>query len=296
MLTDREKKILKAIVETYTESDNAEPVGSHTLMKMDEFSKYSSATLRNEMAELENLGYLDKTHTSSGRIPTELGYRLYVDELMDPEGLEDEFNEQINQFFEVNHVSRKEIIKTLVKLIVDNKDFNYGAIILEKTAFNSCIKRLSFAATKNHKGVFVLITDQGLVLHKEVNIPEGISSTNIEKTVNYFDEKLKDVLLNDFKNASKIKIPDDGFFDYMSNAEAVVEFTLRNIYLLVEDKRSIIGQFNILNHHDFADIETAQEYLDSLKDNSIYQIVEFDNGPLPVISSIESKNITVKIG
>lgn len=296
MLTERQKKILTSIVESYTESSNAEPVGSHTLMKMEGLSNYSSATLRNEMAELENLGYLEKTHTSSGRIPTEKGYRLYVDELMDTSGINEELNEQINQFFESNHLSKKEMINSLVRMIVNNNDFNYGAIILEKTAYNSKIKRIDFVPLKNHNGVFVLITDQGLVLHKELPIPDGINVSNIEKTIKYLDESLHDCLLNDFKKATTFKVPTEGFFEYMGNAEAVLELCLRSIFTLVEDKKTLIGQFNVLNHEDLADFNTAQEYLDCLKDGTIYDIVEFDNGPLPVISSDDSTNITVKIG
>ena len=295
MLTDRQKDILKAIIEIYTESDNVEPVGSHTLMKLNSFSKYSSATLRNEMAELENQGYLDKTHTSSGRVPTELGYRLYVDELMNLDEIE-EIVDQVDQLLEANHGSKKEVIRGFVKSIVDNPEFNYGAIVLEKTAFNSRIKRISFTPTRNHKGVFVLITDQGQVLYKEVLIPEGLGMGNIEKTVNYLNDHLKDYLLNDLKTANQIKFPNDGFFDYMSNAESTLELVLRNIFQLVEDKKEIIGQFNILNHRDFSSIELAQAYLDSLKDESIYQIVEFDNGPLPVIASNDKINLTIKIG
>lgn len=296
MLTDRQKLVLKAIVESYTESKELDPVGSHTLMKMDGLSKFSSATLRNEMAELEELGYLEKTHTSSGRIPTELGYRLYVDELMDVSGLEEEFDEQINQILDTNHISKKDMAKSLVKTIVDNPDFNYGAVILEKTAFNSKIRRLDFVPLKSHRGVVVLITDQGLVLHKEITLPEGIVISDVEKTMHYLDSYLHDCLLNDFKNATKIKFPDDGFFDYMANSEAVIEICLRSIYQLVEDKRSIIGQYNILNHPELSEISAAQKYLECIKDGSIYQMVEFDNGPLPVISSSESSNITIRIG
>lgn len=296
MLTERQKKILVAIVEVYTENDKAEPVGSHTLMKMEEFNNYSSATLRNEMAELENEGYLEKTHTSSGRIPTEKGYRLYVDELMNIDDINEELNEQINQFFEANHLSKKEMITSIVRLIVDNPDFNYGAILLEKTAFNSKIKKIDFVPLKNHNGIFLLVTDQGQVLYKELPIPEGISVSNIEKTIVYLNERLYDCLLNDFKKVTSFKIPMEGIFEYMGNAEAVLELCLRSILTLVEDKKTIIGQFNILSHEEFSDVNIAQEYLDTLKDGSIYDIVEFDNGPLPVITSGSSPNFTVRIG
>ncbi len=295
MLTDRQKKIMIAIVEAYTENSTAEPIGSSALAKHEELN-VSTATLRNEMALLEELGYLEKTHTSSGRIPTEKGYRLYVNELMNIDNLSDELNEQVIQYFENSKLPKKEAAENLLKTIIDSRDFNYGAVLLEKTAFNSLIKKLSFVYLKNQKGLFIMVTDQGLVLHKEASIPNGINITSIENTVEYLDEKLRDVLLNDFKNAKKIEIVNDGFFDYMTNAEAVLEICLRNIRKLVDDKKKIIGQYNILNHPDFADIVIAQEYIETLKNEAIYQIVEFDSGPLPVIGSVDSNNVTIKIG
>lgn len=295
MLTERQKKIMVAIVETYTENLMPEPIGSSLLSKYDGLD-VSTATLRNEMATLEELGYLCKPHTSSGRIPTEKGYRLYVDELMNNESLQEELDDQVFNYLEQSKLSKKEASDQLIKSVVDNKDFNYGAVVLEKTAFNSRIKKIDFVYLKKHKAIFLMVTDKGLVLSKEVVIPEGINITSIENTVSYLDEKLHDMLLNDFKQARELHIPDDGFFDYIQNPGAVLELVLRNIQLLVEDKRKIIGQFNILSHSEFSDIEMAQKYLECLKNEEIYQIVDFDNGPLPVIGSKDNLNITVKIG
>lgn len=295
MLTERQKQIMSIIVEMYTESNQAEPVGSHVLSKHEELN-VSTATLRNEMALLEEMGYLEKTHTSSGRIPTEKGYRLYIDELMNNDSLEEEMNDQVLQYFENSKLSKKEALENLIKTIIDNRDFNYGAVMLEKTAYNSLIKKIAFVYLKKQKGLFLLVTDHGLVLQKEASIPNGINISSIEKTIEYLDEKLHDVLLNDFKNAKRIEFVNDGFFDYISNAEAVLEICLRNIRKLVDDKKKIIGPYNILNHPDFMDISMAQSYIECLKNESIYQIVEFDSGPIPVISSTNSNNITIKIG
>lgn len=295
MLTERQKKIMIAIVESYTENESSEPVGSSTLSKLSGLD-YSTATLRNEMATLEELGYLEKTHTSSGRVPTEKGYRLYVDELMNATPLVDEVEDQVSRLFMDSKLDKKQTAATILKTIVENKDFSYGAIILEKTAYNSRIKKLDFVHLKKFKGLFLMVTDQGLVLSREVNIPEGINITNISNVTTYLDEKLHDVLLNDFKNAKRFEFSDEGFFDYMSNALAVVEFCINNFQRLVDDKKTIIGQYNILKHHDFADLQLAQEYLETLKNESIYQIVEFDNGPIPVIGNLDNANITIKIG
>ena len=85
MLTDRQLLILQVIVDDFIQS--AQPVGSRSLAKKEEIS-FSSATIRNEMADLEELGFIEKTHTSSGRIPSEKGYRYYVDHLLSPQKLD----------------------------------------------------------------------------------------------------------------------------------------------------------------------------------------------------------------
>ena len=295
MLTDRQKRIMIAVVEGYTESPNAEPIGSSSL-SLYEGLDVSTATLRNEMALLEEMGYLEKTHTSSGRIPTEKGYRLYVEELMNIDDIQEELDEQVAQYFENSKLSKKETLSKLVESIVNNKDFNYGAVLLEKTAYNSLIKKIEFVYLKNRRGIFILVTDQGLVLHRETSIPEGINIQSIENTMEFLNDKLHDVLLNDFKNAKVINITTDNFFDYISNAPAVLELCLRNIRKLVDDKRTIIGQYNVLNHHDFADLNLAQSYIECLKNGSIYQIVEFDAGPIPVIANDDNAAISIKLG
>lgn len=295
MLTERQKKIMVAIVEGYTESPTAEPIGSNILSQHEDL-QVSTATLRNEMALLEELGYLEKTHTSSGRIPTEKGYRLYVEELMDIEDFQADLDDQVAAFFENSKLSVKETLELLVEKIVNNKDLNYGAVILEKTAYNSLIKKIDFVYLKNRRGIFILVTDQGLVLHRETQIPEGINIQSIENTVEFLNDNLHDLLLNDFKNAKNIAISQNQFFDYITNAQAVLELIFRNIRKLVDDKVKIIGQYNILNHYDFADLELAQEYIDCLKNETIYQVAEFDGGPIPVISSSNSDAISIKLG
>ena len=295
MLTDRQKRIMISVGEGYTESPNAEPIGSSAL-SLYEGLDVSTATLRNEMALLEEMGYLEKTHTSSGRIPTEKGYRLYVEELMNIDDIQEELDEQVAQYFENSKLSKKETLSKLVESIVNNKDFNYGAVLLEKTAYNSLIKKIEFVYLKNRRGIFILVTDQGLVLHRETSIPEGINIQSIENTMEFLNDKLHDVLLNDFKNAKVINITTDNFFDYISNAPAVLELCLRNIRKLVDDKRTIIGQYNVLNHHDFADLNLAQSYIECLKNGSIYQIVEFDAGPIPVIANDDNAAISIKLG
>ena len=108
-MDERKKKVLQAIVEEYV--NTAEPVSSNLLTQKDELNNYSSATIRNEMADLEKAGYLEKTHTSSGRIPSEKGYRYYVDELLRDDNISLEEIKYISDKLEtkVNEIGRAHV-------------------------------------------------------------------------------------------------------------------------------------------------------------------------------------------
>ena len=138
MITKRQIQILVAIVEEYVKTN--EPVGSVTLTKREDMN-FSSATIRNDMATLEELGYLEKTHTSSGRVPSEKGYRLYVEEVMKRKHDEETYP-IIDEIFNRPNITRSEAISESMNLVTDLT--NYASIVLGKTAFNSRIKKIQF--------------------------------------------------------------------------------------------------------------------------------------------------------
>ena len=123
-LDERKRKILKAIIQTYLET--GEPVGSRTISKYTDLN-LSSATIRNEMSDLEDLGYIVQPHTSAGRIPSDLGYRLYVDELMK------EKDQEVSEMKEmmIEKTDRMErVLKQVVKVLASNT--NYATLITKK--------------------------------------------------------------------------------------------------------------------------------------------------------------------
>ena len=112
MLTERQLLILQTIIDDFIGS--AQPVGSRTLAKKDEIT-YSSATIRNEMADLEELGFIEKTHSSSGRVPSEKGYRFYVDHLLAPQNLPNDEIVQIKDLFAERILKRKRLHSNRLK-------------------------------------------------------------------------------------------------------------------------------------------------------------------------------------
>ena len=144
MLTERQSAILKIIVEEYIKVPK--PVGSKSIC---DSLNVSSATVRNEMANLEDLGYLEKTHVSSGRVPSEKGYRYYVDNLMKPKEMSGEDVLKLQTIFQNNSLVLSDAIVKSLEIISEMT--NYTAVILKDNALESKLKKVENGTTKTIK-------------------------------------------------------------------------------------------------------------------------------------------------
>ena len=160
-LSERKKRILKAIVDAHIV--DGEPVGSKYLMQ-DEHLKVSSATIRNEMAELEAMGYLEQPHTSSGRVPSELGYRFYVDSLIESYAM------TTNEITEINKLLKSKMNELDQILVAASKVAgnltNYTSFMIKPRASSVRIKRFDVVYVDRHSLLLILISDGGSVLTK----------------------------------------------------------------------------------------------------------------------------------
>ena len=163
MLGEREERVLKLIVEEYIK--NAKPVGSSSIC---EILQCSSATIRNEMAELENLGYLEKTHISSGRIPSEKGYRYYVDNLMKPKNMTGEEMLTLQQVFHNSSLQMSDAISKSLEIISEMT--NYTSVILGSASKENKLKQIEVLPLENNRLIAIVVTDKGHVEHKDLVI------------------------------------------------------------------------------------------------------------------------------
>ena len=159
MLSERQEKILKLIITEYIKL--AKPVGSNLICKE---LKCSSATVRNEMASLEELGLLEKTHTSSGRIPSEKGYRYYVDHLMKPKELNGEDMLKLQIIFNNQQLELADYLSESLKLIADMT--SYTSIVLGGTSHDNKLKEISVVPIDAENLIIIVVTDKG---HVEIN-------------------------------------------------------------------------------------------------------------------------------
>ena len=175
MLTKRQEEILKLIVMEYIKL--AKPVGSKLICDR---LNCSSATVRNEMVELEELGLLEKTHTSSGRVPSEKGYRYYVDNLMELKELNGEDVFKLQTIFNNSQLELSDVLSKSLELISDMT--SYTSIVLDTKSHENKLKEISVVPINNDVVIVIVVTDQGYVEHKDVEL-HGVSLEEVKKTV-----------------------------------------------------------------------------------------------------------------
>jgi len=176
MLTSRQESILKLIVTEYIKL--AKPVGSKLLCDK---LNCSSATIRNEMQTLEEKGLLEKTHTSSGRIPSEAGYRYYVDNLMEPYELNQEDAFKLQTVFQNTQLELSDVLSKSLELISDMT--SYTSVVLDTMSHENKLKEISIVPVSENIVVVIVVTDQGYVEHKNIEVT-GVSLEEVKKTVN----------------------------------------------------------------------------------------------------------------
>lgn len=203
MLTDRQLKILQLVVRLYTELH--EPVGSKTLLSQTDLP-FSSATIRNEMMKLEELGYLEKTHSSSGRIPSSLGYRLYVDNLLPT--LQRETDSDIEKMKNNIHLRSREIndlVDMSAKML--SSLTNYTTIVLGPETRQSKLTGFRLVPLTKTQVMAILVTDKGYVENQLFNIPSGVDSDDLEKVVGLLNKELIGLELSVVFEKLQLEIP-----------------------------------------------------------------------------------------
>ena len=186
MLDDRKKRILQAIVEEYI--NTAEPVSSASLVK-NYSMEYSSATIRNEMAELEKLGLLDKPHTSAGRVPSEKGYRYYVDELMQDNELTLEEIQYIQKQLETKVDEMEDLTKIATNTL--SEITHYTTVAIGPTPTTQYIDEIKFVLLGSKMLMAVIMTDTGMVKETIIRFDEDIYENQVYTLNTFFNNKLK---------------------------------------------------------------------------------------------------------
>ncbi len=278
MISDRQKLILKAIVEEFVRTN--EPVGSKTLTDNEHFAlNVSPATIRNEMAILEEMGLIVKTHTSSGRIPSEDGYKLYVQGVLNEKNSVENFP-LIDEIFEKDLISREEAIKESVALVSDIT--NYAALVLGASSYNARIKKLQFVSLTQRHAVILIVTDQGYVESKKIIVPDEVNVSEMDKIITILNDILHDCPISEIDKRIKEHLEKDNMSSFIAYYEKFISALTRVFTEMVQDKFFLSGQSNILNQPEFQNVSKAKEILNVIENQEILKAVNVTNAGISV--------------
>jgi len=283
MLTERQRMILSAIVDDYIRS--AEPVGSRSISKRGDVG-FSPATIRNEMSDLEEMGYLEQPHTSAGRIPSHKGYRYYVDHLLKQTGLTKQDSETIKTFFTRRIQELEEVIQQVA--IILSHLTNYTSIVLGPEVFSTSLKALQIVPLNDRQAVAIIVTNTGLVENKIVTIPEGIPLSEIEKVVNILNHKLKDVPFLQLRSKLYNEIADE-LKKYVSGYQDLIQLVENTVVSDEVDRIYLSGTTNMLIQPEFKDVEKVKSILDMLEETPMLVKI-FADAPAGIQVRIGAEN------
>ncbi|MFT8317559.1 MAG: heat-inducible transcriptional repressor HrcA [Sporolactobacillus sp.] len=248
MLTERQLFLLQLLVNDYIVS--AEPVGSRSIAKRDDVH-FSPATIRNDLADLEEMGYLEKTHLSSGRIPSEKGYRFYVDHLLSPVMLTDSEMGDIRGAYRKKFSETEELIHVTAKLL--SEFTSYTAIMLGPELLEMRLKHIQLVKLSDTQGVLIIVTDTGHVENRLVSIPKAVGAEDIEKIVNILNDKLINVPLYELSKRLQVEIS-NVLRENVRNYQYVMTFLTNSFKINDPDRIFYSGKSNMLTQPEFQDV------------------------------------------
>lgn len=281
-LSDRKLRILHAIIKTYLET--GEPVGSRTISKYTDLN-LSSATIRNEMADLEDLGFIVQPHTSAGRIPSDKGYRLYVDMLMQEK--EQELNEMQEQM--LDKADRMEqLLKQAAKVLAANT--NYATMVSTPMGHSNRIKFIQLSQVDEEQIIAVIVLGGNVIKNKIIDMEEPISNENLLKL---------NMLLNTTLNGMAIEEINLGLIARLKEQAGIHGEVVGNVLDAVADTIQIdddiqiytSGATNIFKYPELSDNQSAQEIISAFEEKQ--QLTELVTQTL---SQEENTGIQVYIG
>ena len=261
--TERQKKILRAIVDCYVRT--AEPVGSKAIAEMPEMG-FSSATIRNEMAALTELGLLEQPHTSAGRVPSPAGYRLYVDELMQDYRLSTDETRNLNQAMEIKMQEFDKVISQVSKLV--SQLTNLPAYAVASPTLQPTVRRFEIIAASEHSFILVVMTNTEIVKNKLIKLPLEVSEQDLRMLSAVLNASLTELPASEFTPALIDRITRSAG-PAASLIPVVVDFTTE---ILQEQQLSevfLTGQTKLLGQPEYQDVAKAQELLSTLDEEMI---------------------------
>lgn len=280
-LDERKLRILRTIIDDYVMT--ATPIGSRTISKRSELG-LSSATIRNEMSDLEEMGFLEQPHTSAGRVPSEKAYRFYVDTMMRAGALSEGEIAFMRSYFNTRMTEAEEVVARTASLLSDLTD--YTAMVMSPELDTVIVKHVQLVPVTSGRALAVIVTDAGLVRDSFISVPPACSATDLERLSSMVTARVKNMPLNEAVealNRGAGEEMEEQRSCFTSVADAIAHDISR------EASRGVIlgGATNLLKH---------PEYLDFDKASSMLAVLETKEQLYKILSKAAKMEFTVTIG
>ena len=265
-LSERKKKILRAVVESYIRT--AEPVGSKAIQGLADLG-VSSATIRNDLADLTEQGYLEQPHTSAGRIPSPKGYRLYVNELMEEQRLSLEETRQINEALHLKMQELDRVIDQAGRMV--SQLTNYPAFALAGGAKRTTIRRFDLILVDGSSFIAVVMTDNNVVKNKLIRVPTDLSEPQLQLLTTLLNSSFVGKTLDQL-TPELMRVAEHAAGSSYGLISLVVSFAMEVLDSMENSPVYTAGASHLLDHPEYQDVGKAQKLMSYLsEDQSLIQ-------------------------
>lgn len=272
--------ILKLIVEEFIKT--AKPIGSQTLIDAYNLT-YSSATIRNEMFSLEEDGFIEKPHTSSGRVPSAKGYRYYIEHLRSKDDKSNLIKDRLNKFIDENGkvMHTDQIIDECCAII--SQMTNLVSIVMGPDGSQESIAKIELIQLNSSTAIVIFVTNSGYIEHKTINIPSETRMEEIQDCIKIINKRINGIKLSEMNSVLEgVQLV---LSEHIKNYEIVYNAFANTFLKFAKERISYYGKNNLLSQKDFMDIEKIKKVASLLENNNIWK--SFDN---------EEEGINVSIG
>lgn len=292
MLDERKIKVLYAIIESYI--NTAEPIGSRTISK-DYNIGVSSATIRNEMSDLEEMGYLAKTHLSSGRVPSDKGYRLYVDNLMELKNSKNDIKKKdsIKRILEEESKEIEQLILNSSKLL--SQITNYTSLALSPKQKETKIRHIQLLPIDKNQILLIVVNESGIIKNTIFNMEDSIPEDQLSRITNLLNKKLKNHSFYEIDKKLNEELFKD-FYKYKGIIEEIIPIIGRSIGSMDTIELYSDGLTRLLSFPEYKDIDRVKSIISFIEDkNQLMDLLLMDNKDKDIDISIGTENIYVPV-
>lgn len=272
-LDDRKNKVLQAIIDDYVAT--AEPVGSRTIARKYQLG-VSPATIRNEMSDLEELGFLEQPHTSAGRVPSDKGYRYYVDCLMESQTVSASDEEVIRRTFERKVREIDTLVRETARLLSDTTHLT--AVISGPQIQKAHFRELRLVPLGGDKAVLVYITDSGFIENQVLELPVEVTMLELQRVSELLNDQLRGQPVESLSRAA-VRTLQQELYRYGALLEQTLQFLGQKLEPGERNRLYLGGTTHMLNQPEFRDVDKVRDLLNLLENDEVVAGVLASSNP-----------------